>query len=132
RLDVAGVNSLRNGIVPIDELQNTNVAGIYAIGDVTGRAPLTPVAIAAGRRLAERLFGADPEAHLDYRNIPTVVFSHPPAATVGLTEPVAEADYGDQVTVYETRFTPMRYALVERGVTTAMRLVCAGPEERVV
>jgi len=131
-LDAAGVNSLRNGIVPADELQNTNVPGVYAIGDVTGRAPLTPVAVAAGRRLAERLFGTDPEAHLDYRNIPTVVFSHPPAATIGLTEPAAVADYGDEVTVYETRFTPMRYALAGRSVTTAMKLVCVGRAERVV
>lgn len=131
-LEAAGVNSLRSGIVPTDELQNTNVPGIYAVGDVTGRAPLTPVAIAAGRRLAERLFGGKPEARVDYRNVPTVVFAHPPVASIGLSEPAASADYGDAVTVYETRFSPMRYALAAGGVPTAMKLVCVGPEEKVV
>ena len=75
-----------NGIVPTDDYQNTNVPGIYAIGDITGRTPLTPVAIAAGRRLADRLFGGQPASHVDYDNIPSVVFAHPPIGTVGLTE----------------------------------------------
>jgi pyruvate/2-oxoglutarate dehydrogenase complex dihydrolipoamide dehydrogenase (E3) component len=86
-LDQAGVIVQANGIVPTDEYQNTNVPGIYAIGDITGRTPLTPVAIAAGRRLAERLFRDLPTARVDYDNIPSVVFAHPPVATVGLTTP---------------------------------------------
>ncbi|HKJ87629.1 MAG TPA: FAD-dependent oxidoreductase, partial [Gammaproteobacteria bacterium] len=85
-LDHAGVETGPQGIVPVDELQRTNVPGIHAIGDVTGRAPLTPVAIAAGRRLADRLFGGEAEARMDYEDIPSVVFSHPPIGTVGLTE----------------------------------------------
>ncbi len=131
-LDAAGVAMNPNGTIATDDLQQTNVAGIYAIGDVTGREPLTPVAIAAGRRLARRLFGGEVGLTLDYRDVPTVVFAHPPVARVGLTEPEAQARYGDDLTVYETRFRPMRYALNDRGPTTAMKLVCAGPQERVV
>lgn len=130
-LEAAGVHKEPNGLVPTDEYQNTNVPGIYAIGDITGRAPLTPVAIAAGRRLAARLFGGEPRSRVDYDNIPSVVFAHPPVATVGLTEPEARQRHG-RVSVYRTEFTPMRHALSEQGGTTAMKLVCAGEEERVV
>jgi glutathione reductase (NADPH) len=132
QLAAAGVDRLPNGVVPADAFQNTNVPGIYALGDITGRAPLTPVAIAAGRRLADRLFGGQPEARLDYENVPTVVFAHPPAGSVGLSEPAAVERFGDGVRVYETRFVPMRYALNAQGMETAMKLVCAGPDERVV
>jgi glutathione reductase (NADPH) len=127
----AGVTTRVNGIVPTDEFQNTNVPGIYAIGDITGRAPLTPVAIAAGRRLADRLFGGKPQARVDYDNVPSVVFAHPPVATVGLTESQARERH-ERVTVYQTDFTPMRHALSDHGVKTAMKLVCAGEEQRVV
>ena len=131
-LDAAGVEMRPNGVIPADDFQNTNVPGIYALGDVTGRETLTPVAIAAGRRLAERLFGGKPESKLVYENIPTVVFAHPPIGKVGLTEPEARERFGDTLTVYETSFTPMRYALNSQGPKTAMKLVCTGPEERVV
>jgi glutathione reductase (NADPH) len=131
-LDAAGVNMLPNGIVPVDDYQNTNVAGIYAIGDITGKVPLTPVAIAAGRKLAERLFRGNAESRVDYHNIPSVVFSHPPIGTIGITEAVARTQYGDDVTIYQTDFTAMRHALSEHGSTTAMKLVCAGKEQRVV
>ena len=130
-LEAAGVDTRANGIVPTDAFQNTSVPGIYAVGDITGRTPLTPVAIAAGRRLADRLFGGRPQARLDYDNIPSVVFAHPPVGTVGLTEPQARERYG-KVTIYQTDFTPMRYALSAHGVTTAMKLVCAGEDQRVV
>lgn len=131
-LEVAGVNVERNGIVPVDSFQNTNVPGIYAIGDITGRTPLTPVAIAAGRKLAERLFNHKPFSRVDYENIPSVVFAHPPIGTVGLTEQQARERYGNSVMVYKTGFTPMRYALTEHDSTTAMKLVCAGDNEQVV
>ncbi len=129
-LDRAGVKTEANGVVPTDEYQNTNVAGIYAIGDITGRTPLTPVAIAAGRRLAVRLFGRQPDSRVDYDNIPSVVFAHPPVATVGLTEQQAR-ERDDKVTIYKTDFTPMRHALSPEGVTTAMKLVCVGDDEQV-
>jgi glutathione reductase (NADPH) len=127
----AGIEMRANGIIPTDEYQNTNVPGIYAIGDITGRTPLTPVAIAAGRRLADRLFRGTPEARVDYDNIPSVVFAHPPVGTVGLTEQQARERH-DQVTVYKTDFTPMRHALSDHGVTTAMKLVCVGEDKQVV
>lgn len=132
-LAAAGIEVRADGMIPVDDYQNTRVPGHYALGDVTGRAPLTPVAIAAGRRLTERLFAGQPERHLDYRNIPTVVFSHPPVGAVGLTEPEACAIYGrEALKVYVTSFTPMRFALCKQGMTTAMKLICAGPEQRVV
>lgn len=130
-LGAAGVATRANGIVPTDGYQNTNVPGIYAIGDITGRRPLTPVAIAAGRRLADRLFGARPDAKVDHENVASVVFAHPPVGTVGLTEPQARERHA-KVTVYKTDFRPMRYALSAQGATTAMKLVCAGEEQRIV
>ena len=123
----------QRGAIVVDEYQNTNVDGVYAIGDITGKAPLTPVAIAAGRRLSDRLFGGQAEAKLDYENIPTVVFTHPPVGTVGLSEREAEAKYGaGEVKVYRSKFNPMYYALLERKIPTLMKLIVAGEEEKVV
>ena len=123
---------IKSGYVPTDAFQNTSVAGLYAIGDVTGRAQLTPVAIAAGRRLADRLFGGMPDRRLDYDGIPTVVFSHPPVGTVGLSEEEARAQHGDAVRIYHAGFVPMYHAMTHRKVRTEMKLVCVGPEERVI
>lgn len=131
-LDVAGVVVDEEGFVPVDDFQATNVSHIFALGDVTGRVALTPVAIAAGRRLADRLYGGMEGRHLDYDNIPTVIFSHPPIGTIGMTEAEARARYGDDVGVYESQFTPMFYALGEKKPQTRMKLVTAGSEERVV
>jgi glutathione reductase (NADPH) len=131
-LAAAGVEMNDNGFIPTDEFQNTNVPGVYAVGDATGRAQLTPVAIAAARRLGDRLFNNQPERHLEYENIPTVMFSHPPIGTVGLTEEEAREQHGDAVKVYQTRFTPMYHALTSHKSATAMKLVCIGAEERVV
>ena len=131
-LQAAGVNMLPNGVIPVDEYENTNVPGIYAIGDITGKIPLTPVAIAAGRKLAERLFINKTDSKVDYDNVPSVVFSHPPIGTVGLSETQARERYGRNVSIYQSEFTPMRYALSTHGSTTAMKLVCAGTSEKVV
>jgi glutathione reductase (NADPH) len=120
------------GFVRTDAFQETNVSGLYAIGDVTGRAQLTPVAIAAGRRLADRLFGAQPERRLDYDSIPTVIFSHPPIGTVGLTEAEARNRFGTAVKVYSSRFTPLYHAITTHKPKTLMKLVTVGAEERVV
>jgi glutathione reductase (NADPH) len=128
----AGVRVDANGYVPTDAYQNTNVPGVYAVGDVTGRAQLTPVAIAAARRLSDRLFNNRPERKLDYENIPTVMFSHPPIGTIGLTEDEARAQHGDAVKVYQTRFTSMYHAIAAQSEHTAMKLVCVGAEERIV
>jgi glutathione reductase (NADPH) len=132
KLEVTGVAVSAGGIVPVDAYENTNVPGIYAIGDTTGKMPLTPVAVAAGRRLAERLFSDKTDSRVDYDNIPSVVFSHPPIGTVGLTEDEARRRHGRDVTVYTSEFTPMRHALSAHGTATAMKLVCAGREEKVV
>ncbi len=131
-LENAGVSMDEQGFVPVDDYQATNVPHIFALGDVTGRVALTPVAIAAGRRLADRLYGGMPDRHLDYRNVPTVIFTHPPIGTVGMTEADAREHYGDDVRVYESQFTPMYYALGEKKPQTRMKLVTAGPGEKVV
>lgn len=128
-LDSAGVET-DNGFISVDEYQNTNVENIYALGDITGKAPLTPVAIAAGRRLSDRLFNEQTNAKLDYDLIPTVVFSHPPVGTIGLSQAEAEEKY-DDVKVYRSKFTPMYYALGERKPQTYIKLVCSGDDERV-
>ena len=131
-LESTGVAQDEDGNVPVDAYQNTNVEGLYAVGDVTGKYPLTPVAIAAGRKLADRLFAGQTEAKLDYENIPTVVFSHPPIGTVGMTEEEAHALYGDGVKTYSTRFRNMYHALTTRKTQTAMKLVCVGAQDKVV
>jgi glutathione reductase (NADPH) len=131
-LGAAGVEHDERGYIPTDAFQNTNVPGIYAVGDVTGRAQLTPVAVAASRRLADRVFDNRPERRLEYKNIPTVMFSHPPIGTVGLTEEQARAQHGEAVKVYQTRFTAMAHAFTRRQPCTAMKLVTVGVQEKVV
>ncbi|MDE2263039.1 MAG: glutathione-disulfide reductase [Gammaproteobacteria bacterium] len=132
-LDRAAVELDAYGFIVTDKYQCTSAAGVYAIGDITGRAPLTPVAIAAGRRLSDRLFGGKGDRHLDYRNIPTVVFGHPPIGTVGLSEQAARDDYGDEaVTVFKSSFIPMYHALTTAKPRCDMKLVTVGPTRRVV
>lgn len=121
-----------NGTIPTDAWQNTNVAGVHAIGDVTGRAALTPVAIAAGRRLADRVFGGMEGRHLSYDLVPSVVFGHPPIGSVGMTESEARKAHGEDLRVYRTRFTPMYYAFTAHRRPCEMKLLTAGPDERVV
>lgn len=131
-LQSVGLSTDKNGYIAVDKFQETSVRGLYAIGDVTGQAELTPVAIAAGRRMADRLFNGQTDRHLDYQSIPSVVFSHPPAGVVGLTEAEARLQYGEAVKVYETRFTPMYNVMTEHKSRTAMKLVVVGEDERIV
>jgi glutathione reductase (NADPH) len=128
----AGVTIGEDGEVATDLRQDTNVDGIHAIGDVTGRMQLTPVAIAAGRRLADRLFGGDPARHLDYHMVPTVVFSHPPIGTVGLSEEDARAAFGDGVEVFSHDFMPLYHGITRRRRRAEVKLVCTGRERRIV
>jgi glutathione reductase (NADPH) len=129
----AGVTLDARGFIATDRYQATSAPNVFAIGDVTGRVPLTPVAIAAGRRLADRLYGGMVDRHLDYENIPTVVFTHPPIGTVGLTEEAARERFGgDNVRVYTSGFVPMYHALTRRKPRAEMKLVTAGPIGRVV
>jgi glutathione reductase (NADPH) len=132
-LGATGLAPDEHGYVRTDDYQQTAVPGIFAIGDVCGRVALTPVAIAAGRRLADRVFGGVRDRHLLYENIPTVIFSHPPLGSVGLTEAQAVQSFGtSEVRVYDARFTPMYHAFTARKVHTAIKLVVAGREEKVV
>ena len=128
----AGVSVNDQGYIQVDKYQQTSVPGIYAIGDVTGQAELTPVAIAAGRRLSDRLFGGMPDRYLDYNFIPTVIFSHPPIGTVGMTEPEARAEFGDAVKVYTSGFVPLYYGVLDHKSRANMKLVTVGDDERVV
>lgn len=120
------------GYIVTDEYQNTSMDNIYAVGDNTGRAQLTPVAVAAGRRLSERLFNGKTNEKLDYSNIPTVVFSHPAIGTIGLTELEAREKYGDSVTVYNSSFTAMYTAITEHKQPTKIKLICQGDNEKVI
>ena len=133
-LEVTGVKTNSRGQIIVDKYQNTNVPGIYAVGDIIeGGIELTPVAVAAGRRLSERLFNNKPNEHLDYNLVPTVVFSHPPIGTVGLTEPQAIEQYGEKnVKVYKSSFTAMYTAVTEHRQPCRMKLVCVGKEEKIV
>ena len=131
-LEALGVKLDEQGHIVTDKFQNTNVPTIHAIGDVTGRWQLTPVAIAAGRRLADRIWGGQADRFLEYDNIPTVVFGHPPMGTVGLTEAEARHKYGSTVKVYLSQFVPMYHALTTRKPRTHMKLICAGPKQQVV
>ncbi|AZP93959.1 glutathione-disulfide reductase [Enterococcus mundtii] len=121
------------GFIKVDKFQNTTDSHIYAIGDVIGKIDLTPVAIAAGRRLSERLFNGKENSYLDYDLVPTVVFTHPPIATIGLTEEQALATYGEgQLKIYRSRFTPMYFALNDYRQKCEMKLICVGEEEKIV
>jgi glutathione reductase (NADPH) len=134
-----GVEQREGGYIVANEFSETTIKGVYALGDVCGNVELTPMAIAAGRRLSDRLFGGEEHsnAKVSYDLVPTVVFSHPPIGTIGLTEKQAMEKYGeDQVKVYRSRFANLYYGpwLVEADdkPKTAMKLVCAGEEELVV
>jgi len=118
--------------IPSDEWEQTNIEGVYALGDVTGKAALTPVAIAAARRLADRLFNNMPKRKMDYELIPTVVFSHPPIATIGISEAEAREQHGDAVKVYSSQFTPMSHAFTRHKVTTGLKLICVGSDEKIM
>ncbi len=127
-LDHAGVALEANGHVRIDERQDTSTEGVHAVGDVTLQPALTPVAIAAARRLMDRLFGGQADARLDPDDIATVVFAHPPLGKVGLTEADARQRFGAQVRVYRSGFRPMLHALADSPQRSLFKLVCVGGE----
>lgn len=132
-LTEAGITTDDDGFIPTDPFQNTTTENVYAVGDVTGRQALTPVAIAAGRRLADRLFDNQPDAHLAYDNIPSVIFSHPPIGTVGLTEHEAISTFGEHnIKIYQNRFTDMYHAMTSRKPPTIVKLVTTGADEKII
>ncbi|UJS24592.1 glutathione-disulfide reductase [Thiothrix winogradskyi] len=133
-LENIGLVLAPGGFIDVNEYQETSVPGVYAIGDIINKrgVQLTPVAIAAGRRLGDRLFGGMKDRKLDYSLIPTVMFTHPPIGTIGLSEEAAREKYGDAVKVYSTEFTPMYYSFVKHKAKTAMKLVVVGEDEKIV
>ncbi len=131
-LQAAGLQTDAKGFITTDDWQNTYVPHIFAVGDICGRALLTPVAIAAGRRLADRLFGNQSDSKLDYNDIPTVIFSHPPIGTVGLSEKQARARFADNLEIFQSQFTPMTQALCEDKQQTVMKLITTGKKQRII
>ena len=133
-LAAAGVETDERGFVKVDEYQQTTTEGIYCVGDIMqGGIELTPVAVKAGRLLSERLFNNQTEAKMDYDLVPTVVFSHPPIGTIGLTEPAAKEKYGEEnIKVYTSGFTAMYTAVTQHRQPCKMKLVCLGEEEKVI
>jgi len=131
-LEQAGITPAANGVIPVDAWHRTAVERIYAVGDITADAALTPVAIAAARRLMDRVFGGREDNTLDLSLVPTVVFSHPPVGRVGLTEAEARERFGDDVLVMRASFRPMLHALADSPQRSLFKLVCTGPERRVV
>ncbi|MDX9989825.1 glutathione-disulfide reductase [Thiothrix unzii] len=133
-LENIGLALAPGGFIDVNDYQETSVPGVYAIGDIINKrgVQLTPVAIAAGRRLGDRLFGGMKDRKLDYSLIPTVMFTHPPIGTIGLSEEAAREKYGDAVKVYSTEFTPMYYSFVKHKAKTAMKLVVVGEDEKIV
>jgi glutathione reductase (NADPH) len=131
-LENLGVARGEGGHVLVDAYQNTNVPGVYAIGDVTDRKALTPVAVAAGRALADRLIGGRVDARLDDSVVPSVVFSEPPLGMVGLTEQQARARHGDAVRVHSGRYTPLQWMVAGRSEQSVVKLVTVGEDRQVV
>jgi len=129
-LDQAKIEVVNDAIV-VKEDSSTNQPHIYAIGDCTDHVNLTPVAIAEGRAFADTVYGLTPR-FISYTNIPSAVFSHPEAATVGLSEEKARELYGDRVKIYMTKFCPMFYSFAGRNERTMMKLVVVDQEERVL
>lgn len=132
-LEKIGVELTERGNIYSDAFENTSVPGIYALGDVTGKLDLTPVAVKAGRQLSERLFNNKSDAKLDYTDVATVVFSHPVIGSVGLTEEKAIAKYGaENIKVYKSSFTPMYTALGDNRQPSTMKLVTLGEDEKII
>ncbi len=132
-LSNAGLQVNDKGYIDTDKFQQTKISHIFALGDVTGRAQLTPVAIAAGRRLAERLYNQQHDLYLDYDNIPTVIFSHPPIGTVGLTEVEAFQKFGkENIKIYRAKFNPMISAISDKKIPTALKLITYGKNEKII
>lgn len=136
-LDKGGIKLDAKGFIAVDAFQQTSAAGVYALGDVCDAPQLTPTAIAAGRRLADRLFTTAAQSKADYDNVPTVVFSHPTIGTVGLSEQAAIKKFGaDKIKTYKSTFTNLWYGPwkmePDDKPKTVMKLVCLLPTEKVI
>ncbi|MBK0348255.1 glutathione-disulfide reductase [Aerococcaceae bacterium zg-ZJ1578] len=133
KLENAGVALDERGYIQVDEQHQTSTPGIYAIGDVIGKVDLTPVAIKAGRQISEYLFNQASTAGISYELIPTVVFSHPPIGTIGLTEEEALKQFGEaDIKIYRSKFFSMYASASGHREPCYFKLVCQGPDEVVV
>lgn len=132
-IESIGLESNRRGYVESNEWEETAVDRVYALGDVNGKVELTPVAIRAGRMLADRLFGGKAEAKMDYVNVPSVVFLDPPIGSIGYSEKEANEQFeGQTLTIYRSRFRNMYYRPTGRNCQTMFKIICVGDDERVV
>ncbi|MET0248961.1 MAG: FAD-dependent oxidoreductase, partial [Sphingobium sp.] len=129
-LDSAGVEIDEHGAIKVDDYSRTTCESIYAVGDVTGRMQLTPVAIREGHAFADTVFGDNPRT-VDYHCIPSAVFSHPPLAGVGLTEAQAKNEYGT-VKVYTSDFRPMKNVLAGREERALYKMVVDATTNKVL
>jgi glutathione reductase (NADPH) len=129
-LEAAGVKFNAKGAIEVDAYSQTAVPSIYAIGDVTDRVNLTPVATAEGMAIANTLFNQRPTA-VDYENIPTAIFADPNAATVGMGEEAARTRY-EEIDVYATRFRPLKHTLSDTAEQVFMKLVVERASDRVI
>lgn len=132
QLQNAHVQTTADGKIIVDDLQNTTQPGIYAVGDVANQWQLTPVAIKAGRTLANRLFNGQSTARLDYHNIPTVVFSHPPIASIGLSETQARGKYPEDIKIYQSTFTPMLRAFAANADPFRIKLITQASSDKII
>lgn len=126
----AGVHALPGGMIPVNEYSQTNLKNVFAVGDVTNRVNLTPVALMEGHAFADSEFGGNPRP-VNHRFVPSAVFSHPPVATVGFAEKEAAIHYGE-LDVYKSVFTPMKHTLSGRGEKTMMKLLVQSSTDKVV
>jgi glutathione reductase (NADPH) len=129
-LEAAGVDIAKNGGIAVDEYSRTSVTNIYAVGDVTNRVNLTPVAIREGHAFADTVFGSRPVT-VDHTNVPTAVFSEPEIGAIGLTEAAARERLAS-VDIYKTSFRPMKMSLAGRDTRAFFKLVVDGDTNRVV
>lgn len=127
KLNIPGVET-NKGAIKVDEFQNTNVKGVYALGDVTNQVNLTPVAVRCGRMLSERLFNGRTDLKMNYDNVATIVFSHPPIGAVGINQAQAEEKFGaENVTTYKSSFINMFYSSSfepEKRQDSLFKLIC--------
>ena len=130
-LEEAGVALDKSGAVMVDEYNQSSVSSIYAVGDVTNRVQLTPVAIREGQAFADTVFGGMKRT-VDYRAIPTAVFASPPISGVGLTEAQARAEFGDAIRIYKSDFRPMKNVVSGRQERGLYKMITTGHEEKVI
>lgn len=131
-LEAAGIELNERGFIKTDEFETTSVQNIFAIGDVTGKKQQTPVAVAAGRKLSDRLFGNKPNSKLDYNLIPTVMFSSLPLGTIGLTEKEARQKYGNDIKIYQKKFTNLFFEMGSYKEPTLFKMITLGHDEKII